>query len=555
VRGQPQALEATEATAQPSRAEVLPESDRHASDALPDPEAELESRLCVRVLAADTHEPCADAWVSIARMPESCDARGRIEFRTQGSCALRAGAPGFLPTYVQGARGHETPETALEIELGRAASLVVVLEDAPRSGFPSLCVTREPDSHAYSPSGQSYFDAAGRATLDELPPAVALRVRVSDGHTQLVELAEPVVLRAGETRELRVRLQDTCRLSGVALDERGAPVEGLALWLLPSITPPRLLVQPLERSQASGSASTDEHGRFVFEGVLPGSWRIAPALSSRSVDLFVSDRTDIAPVAQPVEIQAGTREQTVEYHVRRGLTITGVVLDPDGRPARGMQVSAQTNPGVELTQTREDGRFELGPFPAGSYELVAGAFTPMASSPVQAEAGAHDLVLQLQRLGRLAGLVVDASTQRTVAAQVTLVALGRQRDSDPTLFSEPDGSFHFDGLAPGSYALCATAYDGRFAILRGIEIVTGSETSGLHLALVRGARLKVRGAGLLRIEQAGLRLGTYALQENAEEDISVPSGALHLVLRAPGGGEEARDLMLETGEERALDFR
>jgi len=558
ARAQPLENEPPELAVQPSRAEVLPDAQMQVASTLADeqPNPEVDTRLCVRVLARETHEPCADAWVSATRLPEACDALGRIEFTPHGECSLRAGAPGFLPTYIQGARGHETPETALEIELERAAMLVVVLEDAPKSGFPALTVTRETTSHAYSSSGQAYFDANGRATLDELPPDVALRVRVADGHEAWLELADPVTLRAGETRELRVRLQERCRLLGLALDERGAPVEGLTFWLLPAIHPPRLLVEPLERSQASGSASTDEHGRFVFEGVLPGSWRIAPAVSSRSVDLFVGTHAEIAPVAQPVEILAGVHEQSLEYRVQRGSTISGIVFDVDERPAAGMTVRAQTNPGVELAQCGEDGRFELGPFPAGTYELVAGAFySPRASLPVRAEAGTRDLVLRLQRLGRIAGQVVDATTRQAVAAQVTLLQPGRARESDPTIFSEPDGSFHFDGLAPGSYALSATPYDGRFAILRGIEIAAGSEASGLRLELVRGARLKLRGRGQLWVEQSGLCVGTYGLEADEEEEISVPAGALRLVLRAAGGGEEARELTLEAGEERALDFR
>jgi protocatechuate 3,4-dioxygenase beta subunit len=558
VRAEALEVEATESAVQPSRTEVQPDPDAHASSALPeaeaDAEAEIETRLCVRVLARDTHEPCADAWVSASRLPEPCDAQGRIELRTQGPYALRAGAPGYLPACFEGAAGHETSDTALEIELARAASLVVVLEDAPQSGFPSLSVTPDPGSQSCAPSGQGYFDSAGRATLDELPPDVPLRVHVSDGHSKLVDLPDSIALRAGETRELRVRLGDTCRVSGRAFDERGAPVEGLALWLLPASSVPRLLAEPGERGQASASASTDAQGRFVFEGVLPGTWRLAPAVSSRSLDLFTSS-VEVAPVVQQVEIPAGSREQTVEYRVQRGYTIRGVVLDPDGRPARGVPVSAQTNPGIELAQCREDGRFELGPFPAGSYELVAGAFTLWASLPVQVEAGARAVVLRLQRLGRIAGHVVDASTRQAVAAQVTLLQPGRERDSDPTIFSEPDGSFEFDGLPPGSYALVATPYDGRIAILRSVEIAAGSEATGLTLMLVRGARLKLRGAGLLRIEQSGLRLGTYRLDADEAQDVSVPAGAVRLVLRAPGGGEEARELTLEAGEEREIAFK
>ncbi len=543
----------------------------HASATWEEPGGDV--RMFVRVVERDSHRPCADAWLQIGNERRACDPQAKFELRyVRGNPPkLNAGAPGFVQDFFEPRGDHDSPGSALELELERGASLLVVLDGRPRSEIPSLSVfpAYDPLSSRTAPSrhgrGASIgrggsFDPDLRELVSELPPDLPLTVRVLDGDALPLEVPEPIVLKAGETLELHVRLQDSCRIAGIALDERGDPVASLPLLLLRSRRPGRVLVDPRECDTALATATTDESGHFLFDSVLPGAWRIAPSTETLGPDA-ASTREPIAPVAVLLEISPGTREQPVEYRVQRGFSITGKVLDPHGAPAPSVQVRARRGVDSVEVSSGPEGEFELGPVPAGTFELVAAPDGSLeASIVVRAEAGARDVVLNLKRLGSLAGRVVDSRTGDGVATQVTVCQTTPAGEPTHEISTGLDGRFELGGLHTGSYALVATSQDGRMGILRGVEISAEGEPSGVTIKLVLGSRLRIRYAGAkdfctAQVEQDGVVVATNGIENGASKTFSAPAGDVKVVCTLGGNGKKlVRELTLKAGEEQELVF-
>jgi hypothetical protein len=384
---------------------------------------------------------------------------------------------------------------------------------------------------------------------------------VLEGRKTIVELGERVSIPPGATREVELRASSTCRLSGTVRDDAGNVVPELTLWLLRSEHGLRLYISPYVGDERVGTAKSDAQGRFAFEKLSPGSWRVTPEPKARVPGGDVA--TDgIAPVATLVEISAGEATHEVDLVVHRGLTIRGSVLDPDGQPVAGAGVEGHAANTYVGANTKEDGSFVLGPLPPGSFMLTGGSFgSGFASSErVRAEVGARDVVLRLRRGGKLAGRVVDAQSGAGVVAQISV-----SLPADPLSViymptSKPDGSFELSGLLPGAYALCATATDGRVGSLRGVELAAGGDLHDLVIQLAPGARLRVRYDGALafcsaRVVLDGVVFATDGIEKGTSKTFSAPAGSVKVVCRLGGNGKElVRALTLVAGEEQELVF-
>jgi len=342
-------------------------------------------------------------------------------------------------------------------------------------------------------------------------------------------------------------------------DDGGAAVSGLTLWLLRAGNSPRLRIESYERDDRIGEAQTDAQGRFAFPKVSPGTWRLGPeAKMFRDGAPIPADA--VAPIAILVEIPAGEQQHEVELVVHRGLTICGSVLDPDGKGVNNAGVGAFSNGNWTGTSCGEDGVFVLGPLAPGSYRLDASPsfhkeLAP--SEPVQADAGARDVVLHLRPGATLSGRVIDAGTGEGVASTIAISQPGQKADIY-FVRSKADGSFEHCGLLPGTYALAATLPDGRAGILRGVDVGAGSKSSGLVLSVRAGARLRVRYAGgqsfaSVTVEQDGVCFTSDGVEKGTSKLFTAPAGAVRVVCRLRGNGKEiVRELTLEPGGEQEL---
>ncbi len=540
-----------------------------------------DARFFGRVIARETRKPVPGAALHGEPRLHFTDEDGRfdVSFASWSRKSIEIVAPGFGKARIGAQPGHDTPESALVIELERSSTLIAILRDAGthkqgetlglrvvteayrlQSQDPLLLSGNNMDIGEHS--WRAEFDAAGRAEIADLLPGAPLRISVIAGKARLLELSAPVTLAPGETRELPIELAQTCVLSGRVHDAQGKASAGVVLWLLRAGTSPRLYLQPHERKAAVATATSDAEGRFSFPKVAPGAWRLGPEAKFLAHGQPIPADA-VAPLAIAFEIQPGESTREVDLVVHRGLTIAGRVVDPAGQPARESSVNASGLGLWIFASCDEQGAFEIGPLAPGSYSVEADPFPgPLANSePVAAEAGARGLVLRLRRGARLAGRVVDATSGKGVVAQVAVSVPGDKTAPIHMPTSKPDGSFELDGLLPATYALAAAVDDGRVGLLRGVALSAGADLKDLVIEVHAGGRVRVRYEGAqgfcsAQVEQDGIVLATDGVETGTARTFPAPAGASQLVCQIGGDGKRiVRELALQPGEERELVIR
>jgi hypothetical protein len=279
------------------------------------------------------------------------------------------------------------------------------------------------------------------------------------------------------------------RLSGrVVADGTNAPIAGA-----------RVTVSPTRSHGPFGpppEALTDENGRFLFNGLAEGEYR---------VDVM---KTGYAPTVQPFDPGVTVRvpSEGWEIHLQRGGVITGRVLDASGQPASDLSMMALRrveppnggparwlpSPMMGGQQTNDVGEFRIAGLAAGEYILAAlrpmsspfgsAAVTPTAhataatttyypgtsnqsaAQPIAVRAGDTvaniEFAMQSSPAFRVSGRVVDESGQPVQGAMVMLTG-------DPRLAgfmgpaghaqSDSEGRFSIADVTPGTYRLHAVA--------------------------------------------------------------------------------------------------
>jgi protocatechuate 3,4-dioxygenase beta subunit len=175
--------------------------------------------------------------------------------------------------------------------------------------------------------------------------------------------------------------------------------------------------------------------------------------------------------------------------------VTGVVLDPDGKPAARAFVACDDRDQGIIGSTDEEGRFRLAPEAAGCL-AVASHPNFITSDRVPLRAGGRN-VIQLERGGVIEGEVVDDRGD-----PITSYTIGIETYQGPSQEASPNGqvrpirdergAFRWDGLAPGTYVL-GVSVDG-FAPTRSrsIEVEKSRTARGVRIAVSRGATLTGR---------------------------------------------------------------
>jgi protocatechuate 3,4-dioxygenase beta subunit len=285
-------------------------------------------------------------------------------------------------------------------------------------------------------------------------------------------------------------------ISGQVLEDvTRAPIAGAQVTLVPS-RPPSGPAQFYERPR---SVVTDQDGRYTFEGIEPGRYRI-------SVQKTGFTRLDAAAAMPEVNVAAGERAGSVNITLQRGAVITGRVLDEDGQPlvdARIMPMRrvpagrGRSTPNTALvpagagTQTNDLGEFRLHSLSPGEHYVMA---TPRDDLGPSAGAGARktiptyfpsapdaagaqpihvsggqtlgDVEIRMSRAPafHISGVVIDEAGRPVVNAMVRLnvddpgagprfMMMGRSMPSR----TDSAGRFTIEGVVSGSYTLMAMA--------------------------------------------------------------------------------------------------
>jgi hypothetical protein len=284
----------------------------------------------------------------------------------------------------------------------------------------------------------------------------------------------------------------------------------------------------LPAAYAVRDVTTDVDGRF----------RLAEprAMHVVTVTVAASDGRALTELRPDLDVAPG---ETAELTLRapRGATLSGVVLDADGRPVPGAQVLAWTAwlPEVEaIGQRRPDPDRRVSCDAAGRF-VLSGAGPPLLlvpSAPGMAPVrGLHgrladgetmtDVVLRLGPAHRLAGRVVDEHGV-PVAGQ-------------PVLATRSDGRHGTHSPVPGAPlgALAVSGDDGRFA-LEPLAAGAWSVRTGQAPYMPLELRVEAPAAGL----EITLRAGATLVGTVLGADNGPLAGAMVGLAGASGGGGE-----------------
>jgi protocatechuate 3,4-dioxygenase beta subunit len=295
----------------------------------------------------------------------------------------------------------------------------------------------------------------------------------------------------------------TGRLSGrVTAEGNNAPVAGARVMVFPMM---RTAMPPSGPMAVPPQAMTDQDGRFVFNSVAPGEYRIDVQKTGFASLMDPSTRPRTYTVA------AGQALDNISVVLQKGAVISGKVLDQKGEPvtdARVMALRRITPPGASTApprlipapmqgpqQTNDIGEYRVAGLPPGEYFLAAspralGFAGPGAASTtgngggaltttttyypgtadqagaqaitVAAGAEVSNIVFTLQSAPayRVSGMVVDENGAPIAHAMVMLMIDPRSG----MMFMGPggnaqtgdDGRFSIGDVAPGAYRLNAS---------------------------------------------------------------------------------------------------
>lgn len=281
--------------------------------------------------------------------------------------------------------------------------------------------------------------------------------------------------------------------------------------------------------QVQANTTTDINGRYQLT-VPAGSYRI---LAYDPLGVYATQLTNDAPSFEesPVTAVSGPQPVTVDFALKRGGTLSGVVITSGGiRP--GFTVAAYNPSGTRrgFASTGVGGTYSIV-LPPGTYKMVAyddaGAFAPAFFRDKQTFADADSVTVTatqtvsnvdffVQLGARVAGTVTDVSGSAVAAAvvlaystagfQITFAIAGPDGRFAMTV---PPGSYRFVAVDPAyrlaaGYSNGATSFEGSPEV----TLAGGQNRNDLNFRLQPGGRVSGRvidaktGAGLPNITVA-----------------------------------------------------
>jgi protocatechuate 3,4-dioxygenase beta subunit len=521
------------------------------------------------VIDRTSREPCAGVSVDLIEDGKtlhttSTDLAGhfQIRLRFENDLELRLHVDQFGEVLGRVERGHETPDDAGVFVLGRAAALigtVTTQEGRPLSdaeifvsGFREHMF--QPPNLFALPSrirpglGEDAIKwsvrttASGGYSIADLPSAIPLHaVAVREVDRLATGWVEIGALSPGEERRLDLRAGPMAELRGRVVDQEGEPARALTLWLVAAKRAgDRYLLRAVDEQE--GSVVTDEDGSFAFEEVLPGEWLVGPEPGPAETGfeaLFGSlfggaaeqGEHGFAPWGTYVDIRLGEMEHKLDLVLARGLYLTGRVIDDQGKPARGANVSARTtHPGVSrAARTEEDGTFAIGPVIAIPHEVYASHGGQADSDRITVNPG-EPVLLQLGRLGGgIAGLVMYGGKPMG-GVSVLAHRLGSDLSYLQSTNTASDGTFLFARLQSGAYGLSAQTEDGLLGILPSVAAADNADAQQVQIDLQDAGRVRVWYLGnealvIVTARVAGVVTTSALVSQGSMTTLRAPIGA------------------------------
>lgn len=309
------------------------------------------------------------------------------------------------------------------------------------------------------------------------------------------------------------------------LETAGTPLRKVSVTLLPS---EGSMVFSNQEGREPQTTMTDSGGRFEFDGIKPGEYRV---MLSRNGFLSTSRRSRrYSP--NLLSVAAGQELQGLLFRMRQAGVIKGKIVDEDGDPVPGITVYPRLvsgrNESIVSDTTNDLGEFRISGLPEGKFLVLAqtggmivrgsnfqqqagyaptyypGTLDQTQAASVDVHAGEEstaDFSLISSRTysvkGRVLGLTPQARPNLRTgpggivypAGQITL-----ERTDGPSLISQSttiqqDGPFEFEDVFPGSYVARINSQQGSGTA--SIE-VRDADVSGVQLAIEPSVEVRGR---------------------------------------------------------------
>jgi RNA polymerase sigma-70 factor (ECF subfamily) len=358
----------------------------------------------------------------------------------EASVTLVLAVKGAIAGAVVNARGEPVPEAQVQV---RPA-------EGPRVGQPGLWDVRGVP--------MLVSDAGGRFRFTGLPDG-AYRVRAAGPGAAAASLAlhAGTLARPGDKEVVVIVREDGSIRGKVAFDD-GSPPPSFTITVGPVTSAPFVagdgaFVLPVP-------AGTHD---LVIEG---------PAFAGAHID--------------DVRVEEGASKDVGLVHVRRGRSLSGRVLEPDGTPVAHAEVAAghlisgggtrlnipDEGFGVQETTSDDEGRFSLSGFHEMPLSIVAEREGKGRSATIALPRGPGSVQvdLVLQPTGSLEGRVTSGGR---ALPQTVVVARPRATQSNFFVVTGPDGGYALDTLTAGPYVVIAIVGKNGDRHLRQVTVEAG----------------------------------------------------------------------------------
>jgi len=402
------------------------------------------------------------------------------------------GVVGFGPLEV----GAEKPDLRIVLETGRRGVGRVVGADGEPIAGAEVRIVRLPEkgmrARTITPADEpigAETDAEGRFFVTGLAPGeVELHAR-APGHAPVRIPGIEVPAERNEFDLGEVVLEPGARLEGRVVDTEGRAVAGAELRLGkdPDLMSPR--IQPF----GWPSSASDARGRFIFEDLRPDE-RVFLRIAKSGYDL--------------AEASAEPGEEKLEIVLEGHLSLSGRVIDPEGRPIEGARVSIGGEIdgrfyGISAGATTDaEGRFETDKVAPDATLVRAWARGHQPSERIPLERGEEGALAEVEIMLELGfeveGRVIDSVGAPVMGALVFVESSGGS--PGPSGQSDSEGLFRLEGVAPGEAELAAV--EGPRQVTEAIEVGPGSRFVEIVLPAgfeVSGRVVDPEGTGLERI--------------------------------------------------------
>ncbi|MEM1202795.1 MAG: carboxypeptidase-like regulatory domain-containing protein [Acidobacteriota bacterium] len=410
------------------------------------------------------------------------DGRFEVPDRKAGErIDLVASKEGFVTARTSGIEAPNAEDVVLV--LGPASTVSGRVVDEAGDGVTRARVSLQDEGASSGPGfsrrgPSAWTDPEGFFRVEGLEPGIR-RLRVQGEGFIPAERAGIEISKGVDLEGVEVVLKRGATVSGRVTAKGGDPVPEAMIRVASAGG------RSMGRAGFLNSARTDADGRYQLGGVEPGR---------RTLEVYHSE---FGRAAETLEVRADAGNRQDFTLGAQGTTVSGVVIDPDGSPLPGANLSLVPSAAARASGVAglsdAEGRFEIEGVRDGQYRLLAAhadfavsesedpievAGSPISGVVVRARGGT---VLG----GQITGLDFDQ------LSDLSVIAMSMTLRDHKTAAVDFEGKYRVEQLAPGRWKVMASAPDGR-QVQEEIDIAEGAAEETLDLEFGGGLTLEGR---------------------------------------------------------------